>query len=679
MNDIKFNCPGCSQSLAIDAASAGATVNCPQCGQTILVPKLARMTQPPLPANPPARAGWGWLILIIGIVAVLATGALVWQMHRPVAGRAVKESATLTPQMLSGKRFRFSWKTDKARGDHGILTFHDDGTLSGGTGSPNESFWAIDQQGQLIFKHRDGRVSTIFTQANQWEGKWLFSGPYQFERGVQHSLEETADESASRPAPNQPRQTPQQMLNARRVKALTDALQFFQQRDPETANLLSAILDSLHQPSGLGPNALADDLARMKNRVRELVRRGDMESASALNYAQIMSFYTHDFPPQPPHPNVKLGGTPGPGGLVLYFPFDAPDTNGVVHDESGAGNDGQVFGAQWVPNGKFGGAYRFSVSNFTDRIVIPNSETLNSEDITLTAWIKASANTGLYERIFDKDFYHGFALSLSGDWQNGNTRGKLLWETGNGTVMGHEADDNQWHHVAAAYDGRTVRCYVDGVETSHRARKTGPLSTSGWDLCIGNTVVDYGWEELMAFDGLIDEVRVYNRALSAGEIQSLATATNGGADVLGASARFVPQARNAEWLAWAKKLPISPNPLPQDTDRSQGLILKDFSDYPLFGPPGPSKDDVLQGSDGDCNFMARLAGLAGTHPDFIEQIVNDVGDGTYIVHFMRVPNQQQFIVRVSGDLWVDQSGNSRYARIGRNRPIWPAIRAHLSF
>ncbi|HEX5397654.1 MAG TPA: hypothetical protein VFY06_01210 [Verrucomicrobiae bacterium] len=114
------------------------------------------------------------------------------------------ESARPTRETLAGKTFRFSWKTDKGGGNYRPLVFHPDGTLGGGTGSPNETFWAIDGQGRLVFKHRNGRVSTIFTRAEQRDGKWFFSGPYQFSSGVEHSLVEigpaTAGNSGAAPA-----------------------------------------------------------------------------------------------------------------------------------------------------------------------------------------------------------------------------------------------------------------------------------------------------------------------------------------------------------------------------------------------------------------------------------------------------------------------------------------------
>ena len=73
---------------------------------------------------------------------------------------------------------------------------------------------------------------------------------------------------------------------------------------------------------------------------------------------------------------------------------------------------------------------------------------------------------------------------------------------------------NTWTHVAATYDGATLRLFVNGVQVASRA-VTGSLITSTGALRIGGNTI---WGEY--FSGLIDEVRLYNRALTPAEIQS---------------------------------------------------------------------------------------------------------------------------------------------------------------
>jgi hypothetical protein len=308
---------------------------------------------------------------------------------------------------------------------------------------------------------------------------------------------------------------------------------FLLTNDRESADFVGRILESLDKPEGMSSSALAVQAKRMETRLRELVRAGTLESAAALNYAM----WSVRFDPNdrgadgPPRTGNRAGGAPGPGGLVLYLPFDSPPTNGVVIDASGAGNHGRVEGAQWVPEGRFGGAYRFHITNLTDRIVVPNSDSLDSESVTVAAWIKSADSDGFWNRIVDKDWRKGYCLSLGGDYNGKWPRGKLCLEV-QGDAIGSDQTlgDDRWHYVAASFDGKFFRMYVDGKETSKPAANGKPISKNNWDFCVGNSVVDYGTGEFVAFDGLIDEVRVYNRALSADEIKALATATQAGAN-----------------------------------------------------------------------------------------------------------------------------------------------------
>jgi hypothetical protein len=305
--------------------------------------------------------------------------------------------------------------------------------------------------------------------------------------------------------------------------------------------------------------------------VHQLIQRGALESASSLNWAQLQM--VQDVTPKargPAIPKVKTSGPPGPDGLVLYFSFDKPADDGVVHDESGAGNDGHVFGAEWIPEGRFGSAYQFHLTNLTDRIVVPNSDTLNPDYVTVSAWIKAADRDGFWNRIADKDYRYGYCFDLGGDANNRVNRGRLQAESSAGYVESDRVlDDDRWHHVAMTYDGKVQHCYIDGVDKSRPVKKPGPLSKCGWDLCIGNSVVDYGTGEFLAFDGVIDEVRIYNRALSPTEIKALATGSHAGVDVLPAPETAASGNAKGDPAERIKKL---------DSLYQQGLIDKDDYD-----------------------------------------------------------------------------------------------------
>jgi Concanavalin A-like lectin/glucanases superfamily len=326
--------------------------------------------------------------------------------------------------------------------------------------------------------------------------------------------------------------SPEDKLKAKWTKALQTAKNDLEAgNDRESADIAGSILASLDQPGGLTPSALAANGDRMRQLARDLIRRNKLESAAAVNLAACSTLKPPGDGSDGSVPsNPKSGGVPGPGGLVLYLPFDKSAQGGIVRDESGAGNDGRVSGATWVPDGRFGGAYRFSLSSMDDRIVIPDNPSLNPGKLTVAAWIKSSLDNGFWSRIADKDYRRNYTLALCGDYNGKGLRGKLDFEhNGSFIASARRINDGQWHHVAATYDGQTDILYVDGAEAAKKpSRKNGPLPGSRWDLCIGNSAVDYGTGEILGFDGLIDEVRIYNRALAAEEVKALATAEQPG-------------------------------------------------------------------------------------------------------------------------------------------------------
>ena len=110
-----------------------------------------------------------------------------------------------------------------------------------------------------------------------------------------------------------------------------------------------------------------------------------------------------------------------------------------------------------------------------------------------------------------------------------------------------------------------------------------------------------------------------------------------------------------------------PDPLP-----GTSASLANFADNSLFASVGPSKDDVLQGSVGDCYFMSPLAALADATDEYeyIRKMVVHLGDGTYGVRFYR--SGQEKYVRVDADLWVSGS-TPILAKPGLESSIWVPI------
>ena len=94
-----------------------------------------------------------------------------------------------------------------------------------------------------------------------------------------------------------------------------------------------------------------------------------------------------------------------------------------------------------------------------------------------------------------------------------------------------------------------------------------------------------------------------------------------------------------------------PRPLPGD-------VLERFSGRPLFGPNGPTVDDIEQGALGDCWMLAGLGSIADRNPEVIKANIVDFGDGTYGVHL------GEFFYRVDADLPVAQYGDTSLAYTG---------------
>lgn len=113
---------------------------------------------------------------------------------------------------------------------------------------------------------------------------------------------------------------------------------------------------------------------------------------------------------------------------------------------------------------------------------------------------------------------------------------------------------------------------------------------------------------------------------------------------------------------------------PYCTDQGCALPqMTNFADRPLFATSGPSKNDIFQGSVGDCYFVAALSIVADSEPEHIRKLVVDLGDGTYAVRFYRGGKARY--VRVDGDLYVPTSNQQDplYAGLGVEDSVWVPV------
>ncbi len=206
-------------------------------------------------------------------------------------------------------------------------------------------------------------------------------------------------------------------------------------------------------------------------------------------------------PDQPPPPAT---------GLVAAYGFNA-GSGSTVADGSGRGNRGSVSGAAWSSGGRFGSALSFDGVN--DWVTVADAGSLDlTSGMTLEAWVRPS-RLGNWRTVVFKERPGGVVYGLYGDQAGGRPLGQVFIGGERNAVGSSSLPLNAWSHLATTYNGSRVRLYVNGVLVSSTA-VTGAMTPSSGPLRIGGNSV---WSEWFA--GLIDEVRVYDRPLGAGEIQ----------------------------------------------------------------------------------------------------------------------------------------------------------------
>ncbi len=200
-----------------------------------------------------------------------------------------------------------------------------------------------------------------------------------------------------------------------------------------------------------------------------------------------------------------------PGALVAAYGFNE-GTGATLNDRSGRGHSGTIAGATWSASGRYGGALSFDGVN--DWVTVNDTAALDlTTGLTIEAWVNPSAVSS-WRGVVTKERPGGLAYALYGT--NGAARPAGFVDIGGEVEIGATAalTADVWTHVAITYDGATLRIFVNGTQVATRAQ-TGAIVTSTGPLRIGGNGV---WGEF--FQGRIDELRVYSRALAAAEIQA---------------------------------------------------------------------------------------------------------------------------------------------------------------
>jgi hypothetical protein len=213
-------------------------------------------------------------------------------------------------------------------------------------------------------------------------------------------------------------------------------------------------------------------------------------------------------------------------GLVGYWTFDGADTiwtsssTGTTLDKSGSGNTGTLTGMTQSTNikaGKIGqGIYMDGVTDHVQAGMLPDLSAAGS----ISVWFKGNSFTISNETIvstanWDTGFY-GFNLT-------GRSNEGLTWQLGNAStyqnvvpVSGGGFSSNIWYHVVLTWDGSNVVTYINGAKINTTAQTVSPV-TDFYALRIGENAAGAS----RRFNGVIDELRIYNRAVSAGEVTAL--------------------------------------------------------------------------------------------------------------------------------------------------------------
>lgn len=218
---------------------------------------------------------------------------------------------------------------------------------------------------------------------------------------------------------------------------------------------------------------------------------------------------------------------------VAWWRFDET-TGEIITDSSGAGNNGfrgdssaaDVDDPSWITPGRLGpSALAFTPQNF---VQIPDHASLEPAQVSVQAWVQSAVAPANYAYIVGKGASD--CISSSYALYTGAAGGAAFYiSTPSGFILSPAVPpasiwNGAWHHLMGTYDGSTVRLFLDGVQVGSGTPTGGARIV--YNMPNSNDVLIGSYDPTacaLAFNGKIDEVRIWNQALSPAVISTLAT------------------------------------------------------------------------------------------------------------------------------------------------------------
>jgi len=196
---------------------------------------------------------------------------------------------------------------------------------------------------------------------------------------------------------------------------------------------------------------------------------------------------------------------------VAAYSFN--EGEGSVAHDSARSHDGTISGATWTPNGKFGSALDFNGTNALVSVADANDLDLTNS-FTLEAWVRPDTLSSWSSAISKASWPGGFSgYTLAADYK-GYPTGIVMASGATGGVAAPSAlSTGTWTHLAFTSDGKYLRLYVNG-----KLAETQPaISAASTEVALN---IGYSQIGKKYFDGLIDEVRIYEVPLSQSQIET---------------------------------------------------------------------------------------------------------------------------------------------------------------